>query len=105
MRTLRGVIIAASTVIIFSLSYFSGHKERNIEPDDKQINSASFSESLLKGKKAKKSQPPYIIRSGIFLQDRNLSDEEIRILREKQSFKSDGGYIYTPGRKVPKRRE
>jgi hypothetical protein len=32
----------------------------------------------------------------------NYSDEEIRILREKQSFKSDGGYIYTPGRHVTK---
>lgn len=31
----------------------------------------------------------------------NYSDEEIRILREKQSFNSDGGYIYTPGRHVP----
>jgi len=34
-----------------------------------------------------------------------LSDEEIRILREKQSYKSDGSYIYTPGRHVPSREE
>ena len=32
-----------------------------------------------------------------------LSDEEIRILREKQSFKPGGSYIYTPGRNVPSR--
>ena len=36
---------------------------------------------------------------------RNYSDEEIRILREKQSFKNDGSYIYTPGRHVPTREE
>ena len=36
---------------------------------------------------------------------RNYSDEEIRILREKQSFKSDGSYIYTPGRHVPTYKE
>jgi len=35
----------------------------------------------------------------------NYSDEEIRIFREKQSYKSDGGYIYTPGRHVPSREE
>lgn len=34
-----------------------------------------------------------------------LSDEEIRILREKQSFKSGGSYIYTPGRNVPSYKE
>jgi len=33
------------------------------------------------------------------------TDEEIRMLREKQSFKSNGGYIYTPGRRVPSREE
>lgn len=37
------------------------------------------------------------------LRSSDLSDEEIRILREKQSFKSDGSYIYTPGRKVKSR--
>jgi len=30
----------------------------------------------------------------------NYSDAEIRMMREEQSFKSDGGYIYTPGRHV-----
>lgn len=35
----------------------------------------------------------------------NYSDEEIRIFREKQSYKSDGSYIYTPGRHVPSREE
>lgn len=34
-----------------------------------------------------------------------LSDEEIRILREKQSYKSDGSYIYTPGRVVKTREQ
>lgn len=29
------------------------------------------------------------------------SDEEIRIMREKQSYKPGGSYIYTPGRNVP----
>lgn len=33
----------------------------------------------------------------------NYSDEEIRILKEKQSFKE--GYIHTPGRSVPTREE
>lgn len=33
------------------------------------------------------------------------SDEEIRIMREKQSFKPGGSYIYTPGRNVPSREE
>lgn len=36
---------------------------------------------------------------------KNYSDEEIRILREKQSFQNDGSYIYTPGRHVPTREE
>lgn len=36
---------------------------------------------------------------------KNYSDEEIRILREKQSFQSGGSYIYTPGRHVPTREE
>lgn len=35
--------------------------------------------------------------------DDNLSDEEIRILREKQSYKPGGSYIYTPGRNVKSR--
>ena len=35
----------------------------------------------------------------------NLSDEEIRILREKQSYKNDGSYIYTPGRRVKTREQ
>lgn len=35
----------------------------------------------------------------------NYSDEEIRMLREKQSFKNDGSYIHTPGRYVPTRKE
>ena len=34
-----------------------------------------------------------------------LSDEEIRILREKQSFKPGGSYIYTPGRNVKSHKE
>src|SRR5690606_15210533 len=34
-----------------------------------------------------------------------LSDEEIRILREKQSFKPGGSYIYTPGRIVKSHKE
>ena len=38
-------------------------------------------------------------------QSKNYSDEEIRILREKQSFQSDGSYIYTPGRHIPTREE
>ncbi|MAO08077.1 MAG: hypothetical protein CL596_05125 [Alteromonas sp.] len=36
---------------------------------------------------------------------KSYSDEEIRMLREKQSFKSEGSYIYTPGRHVPTREE
>ncbi len=36
---------------------------------------------------------------------RLYSDEEIRMLREKQSYQSDGSYIYTPGRYVPTREE
>lgn len=30
----------------------------------------------------------------------NISDEEIRMLREIRSYKGDGSYIYTPGRRV-----
>lgn len=33
------------------------------------------------------------------------SDEEIRTLRERQSYNSNGSYIYTPGRHVPSREE
>lgn len=35
----------------------------------------------------------------------NLSDEEIRMLREKQSYKSNSTYIYTPGRHVKTREQ
>jgi len=35
----------------------------------------------------------------------NLSDEEIRTLREKHSYKNDGSYIYTPGRRVKTREQ
>lgn len=35
----------------------------------------------------------------------NLSDEEIRILREKNSYRTDGRYIYTPRRIVPTREQ
>ena len=31
----------------------------------------------------------------------NYSDEEIKIMREMQSYKNNGGYIYTPARVVP----
>lgn len=30
----------------------------------------------------------------------NISDEEIRMLREIRSYKGDGSYIYIPGRRV-----
>lgn len=41
----------------------------------------------------------------VYQEPRNYSDEEIRQLREEQSFKSDGGYIHTPNRYVPSREE
>ena len=43
--------------------------------------------------------------SKVKYQSHNYSDEEIRILREKQSFQNGGSYIYTPGRHVPSREE
>ena len=45
-------------------------------------------------------QPVSEIRPTVKTRNLTLSDEEIRILREKQSFKSGGSYIYTPGRNV-----
>ncbi len=41
--------------------------------------------------------PPQPIRAT------NISDEEIRMLREIRSYKGDGSYIYTPGRRVKSR--
>ena len=41
--------------------------------------------------------PPQEIRAT------NITDEEIRMLRERRSYKSDGSYIYTPGRRVKSR--
>ena len=38
-----------------------------------------------------------------YVPSHNNSDDEIRMLREKQSFKGDGSYIYTPMRSVPTR--
>lgn len=92
---MKKTIIWLSVASIFTVSYLDRDKEaQRVQKREQQV--ISQPPSTMKNVRA------YDFDRGTFT---NYSDEEIRIMREKQSYQPDGGYIYTPGRKIKTREE
>lgn len=73
--------------------------------EDNEVREKSNQESLVRPPSKDTSYQTvrhYDFEQGSF---RTYTDEEIRMLRERESFKSSGTYIYTPGRHVPSREQ
>lgn len=105
MKEFKPVIIGLCFVVVFILGFSMGkleirqqksHGEPTVEPK------FSYNETINEVKEVDSQQYNWDNNKRKYSKNlNNYSDEEIRILREKQSFKSDGGYINTPGRHVP----
>lgn len=88
--------IAVGTVLLSGLELIrQDERNRKVNMEESLINSPSKDNSY-------QTVRHYNFEQGSF---NNYSDEEIRMLREKQSYKSNGSYIYTPGRHVPSREQ
>lgn len=81
----------------------NGYLQTNFAEDViQQIDSISRERKKAISRGAKRKTRGYNFETGGWI---NYSDEEIRIIREIESFKTEGTYIYTPGRHVPSRQE
>lgn len=104
MKEFKPFIIGFCFVVVFILGFSMGKKDSHQENSAVEPTIApgfSFKESIEPNKADSKQYDRSTNTRNYSKNLNNYSDEEIRILREKQSFKSDGGYIYTPGRHVP----
>ncbi len=104
MKEFKTIFIGLGFVTVFIIGFAMGKQETQPQKSVQPIIAPNYSyhETLNEVKKVDSKQ--YNLDNNPRKYHKNLnnySDEEIRILREKQSYKSDGGYIYTPGRHVP----
>lgn len=104
MKEFKPFIIGLCFAAVFIVGFQMGKQETQPpEPAEERETTPGYSyfETLNDVKKVESEQNTLnISQRNKKINLNNYSDEEIRILREKQSFKSDGGYIYTPGRRI-----
>ena len=108
MVTAVSIISAVTaTVITYSTVMYTLSDEIETSVKKKDCQDSIKTVMLNKITKEEKEFKPFIDVQPVYPnqipRSYNYSDDEIRDLREKQSFKEDGSYIYTPMRSIPSR--